>query len=526
MGRTLNAAAPRSGRTAAGTIRLAVVLGDQLTLANPALARIDRARDTVLMVEASGEATHVWSHRARIAMFVAAMRHFAEELRAAGFRVDYRRTGGHPTLAHAWRDAIASHRPSVVVACEPGEWRVLGDLQQACDASGVALELLADTHFLCSRDEFARWARDRESLRMEPFYRRMRASTGVLMDGSEPVSGRWNYDADNRKGFGAKGPGRVPEVPSFMPDAITRDAIADVARAYPGHPGSLASFAWPVTRRDALRALDAFVRERLPAFGPTQDAMWNGMTVGWHSMLSAALNLKLLDPREVIAAAEAEYRAGRAGLDSVEGFVRQVLGWREFVRGVYWRDMPGLASANFFGHDRALPAWYWTGDTQMACMRETVGQTLEHGYAHHIQRLMVTGNFALLARVLPQDVCAWYLAVYVDAVEWAELPNVAGMALYANGGRFTSKPYAASGQYVKRMSNACAGCRYDPARRTGEDACPMTALFWRFLADHERWLAGQPRTALMAANLARLREGERKDLVRETDALLDRIDRV
>ena len=522
----MSAASVRSGRPAARSGRLAVVLGDQLTLANPALARIDRARDAVLMAEAAGEATHVWSHRARIAMFVAAMRHFADELRESGFRVDYRRTGEHPTLAHAWREAIAAHRPSVVVACEPGEWRVLSDLQQACDAAGVPLELVPDAHFLCSRDEFARWAKGRESLRMEPFYRWMRGRTGVLMDGRAPVSGRWNYDAENRKGFGAKGPGRVPEAPSFAPDAITREAIADVGRAYPGHPGSLAAFAWPVTRRDALQALDAFVRERLPAFGPTQDAMWTGMTVGWHSQLSAALNLKLLDPREVIAAAESEYRAGRAGLGSVEGFVRQVLGWREFVRGVYWREMPALASDNFFGHDRALPAWYWTGETRMACMRETVGQTLAHGYAHHIQRLMVTGNFALLARVLPQDVCGWYLAVYVDAVEWAELPNVAGMALYANGGRFTSKPYAASGQYVKRMSDYCAGCRYDPARRTGDDACPMTALFWRFLADHERWLAGQPRTALMAANVARLGAAERRELLRETDAMLDRIEQV
>jgi len=318
----------------------------------------------------------------------------------------------------------------------------------------------------------------------------------------------------------------VPAATGFAPDAITREAIADVSERFPDHPGSLDRFDWPVSRAEALVALEAFVRERLPRFGATQDAMASGMEVGWHSRLSAALNLKLLDPREVIAAAERAWRDGEADLAGVEGFVRQVLGWREFIRGVYWRDMPGLAAANHFGHERPLPAWYWTGDTQMNCMREVVGQTLATGYAHHIQRLMVTGNFALMARMLPQDVCAWYLAVYVDAVEWVELPNTAGMALYANGGRFTSKPYAASGQYVKRMSDYCAGCRYDPARRTGEDACPITAFYWRFMLDHETWLAGQPRTALMAKNAARIDAAERRTILRETDRRFADLDRL
>ena len=267
-------------------------------------------------------------------------------------------------------------------------------------------------------------------------------------------------------------PAACPPQPVFAPDRITRDALADVEHHFPGHPGSLASFNWPVTPHDARRALDAFVRERLPQFGRFQDAMWTGMPFGWHALLSAAMNLKLLDPRDVLAAAEGAYRSGAASLAATEGFVRQVLGWREFVRGVYWRDMPGLAEANHFGHERPLPAWYWTGETGMNCMRETIGQTLAHGYAHHIQRLMITGNFALLAEVSPQAVCDWYLAVYVDAVDWVERPNTAGMALYADGGRFTSKPYAASGQYVKRMSNYCTGCRYDPAQRTGDTAVP------------------------------------------------------
>ena len=501
---------------------LVVVLGDQLTRNNPALEGVDPGRDRVLFVEAAGEAAHVWSHQARIALFLAAMRHFAADLQAEGLPVDYLRLGEHsfPTLAAAWVERIAACKPRRVVACEPGEWRVLVALQDVCAAAGVALEIRTDPHFLCSRDEFARWAGDARSLRMEHFYRWMRRRTGVLMDGSAPAGGRWNFDEDNRRGFGAKGPGAIPAVPAFAPDATTRAVLADVERRFADHPGTLATFAWPVTRADALVALDRFVAERLPRFGAHQDAMWTGVAFGWHSLLSSALNLKLLDPREVIAAAESSWRAGRAPLASVEGFVRQVLGWREFVRGVYWRDMPGLGAANFFGHDRPLPAWFWTGDTRMRCVAEAIGQTLRHGYAHHIQRLMVTGNFALLAGLRPQRVADWYLAVYVDAVEWAELPNTAGMALYADGGRFTSKPYVATGAYIKRMSNYCAGCRYRPEERAGDDACPFTTLYWRFLLRHEAMFAGNPRTALMARNAARLSEADRQAVHRRADAML------
>ena len=355
---------------------------------------------------------------------------------------------------------------------------------------------------------------------MEFFYRWMRQRTGVLMDGGKPAGGRWNYDAENRRGFGAKGPGAVPAPPRFAPDATTAGAIADVLRHFPGHPGSLDGFAWPVTPADARRALDAFVRERLPRFGRFQDAMWTGVPFGWHALVSASMNLKLLDPREVIGAAERAYRTGSADLASVEGFVRQVLGWREFVRGYYWRSMPGLAAANHFGHQRPLPRWYWTGETRMNCLREAIGQTLVHGYAHHIQRLMITGNFALLAGLSPEAVCDWYLAVYVDAVDWVERPNTMGMALHADGGRFASKPYAASGQYVKRMSNYCKGCRYDPARRFGDAACPVTVLFWNFVLEHEPALAAAPRTALMAGHARRIDAAERRRIRDDAQRLL------
>jgi len=486
------------------------------------LSHLDRARGRVLIVEAPEESTHVWSHKARIALFFAAMRHFGEDLRRAGVPLSYLAIGTHPhaSLEAAWRAEIAARAPARVSCVEPGDWRVLAMLQRVCAEAGVALELAADPHFLCTRDDFGQWAGERESLRMEFFYRWMRQRTGVLMDGGKPAGGRWNYDAENRRGFGAKGPGAVPAPPRFAPDATTAGAIADVLRHFPGHPGSLDGFAWPVTPADARRALDAFVRERLPRFGRFQDAMWTGVPFGWHSLVSASMNLKLLDPREVIGAAERAYRAGSADLASVEGFVRQVLGWREFVRGYYWRSMPGLAAANHFGHQRPLPRWYWTGETRMNCLREAIGQTLVHGYAHHIQRLMITGNFALLAGLSPEAVCAWYLAVYVDAVDWVERPNTMGMALYADGGRFASKPYAASGQYVKRMSNYCKGCRYDPARRFGDAACPVTVLFWNFVIEHEPALAAAPRTALMAGHARRIDAAERGRIRDDAQRLL------
>jgi deoxyribodipyrimidine photolyase-related protein len=322
----------------------------------------------------------------------------------------------------------------------------------------------------------------------------------------------------------------IPPPESFEPDALTREVFAEVEQHFPDHPGTLAHFAWPVNRAQALIALQAFIESRLVNFGDYQDAMWSTTPFGWHSLLSTSLNLHLLDAREVIAAAEAAFRDGRAPLAGVEGFIRQVLGWREFIRGVYWLDMPGLAQANHLQHTRPLPRWYWTGRTQMACAREAVEQTLQYGYAHHIQRLMVTGLFALLAEVDPKQVADWYLAIYVDAIEWAELPNVAGMALYANGGRFTSKPYVASGAYIQRMSNHCERCTYAPtakeSAKSGKPHCPFTALYWNFLLKHEAELAANPRTALMVRNAARLDVPQREAIRAEALDLMSRLDQL
>ena len=504
---------------------LVLILGDQLDAQSSALEGIDPAQDVVLMIEATEESTHVRSHRQRTALFLSAMRHHAQALTERGLQVHYRALGREDdaTLAAGLQAAVERHRPRAVIGVEPGDLRVRAQLEAALPP-GLALEWREDTHFLCSLARFRRWAGRSKTLRMEFFYRQMRQAFGVLMDGDEPVGGQWNFDADNRKSFGKAGPKNLPAPPAFEPDAITRDVLALVAERFPGHPGELAGFRWPVTRTQALAALDDFIEHRLPHFGTHQDAMWTGMAFGWHALLSSSLNLKLISPLEVIQAAERAWRERGLDLAGVEGFIRQVLGWREFMRGVYFLDMPELKTANHFGHRQNLPEWYWTGQTRMNCMRQCLGQTLAHGYSHHIQRLMVTGMFGVLAQIEPQQLCDWYLGVYVDAVEWVELPNTAGMALFANGGRFTSKPYVASGAYVKRMSNYCESCQYSPEIRTGESACPMTTLYWNFLDAHQADFERNPRTALMVKNLARLPEDERQAIRNQAQTLLQNLD--
>ena len=418
------------------------------------------------------------------------------------------------------------HRRTLLRACamvlEAGEWRMQQAIAAACEAERVPLHWVDDTHFLCSRADFARWARGKRELRMEFFYREMRRRHRVLMDGDEPAGGQWNFDTDNRSPYPKRsGPGPIPPPAGFAPDELTQQVITLVEQHFPAHPGSLKHFRWPVTRAQALDALAVFIDTRLIQFGKYQDAMWTDTPTGWHSLLSAALNLHLLDPREVIAAAEQACQRGRVPLADAEGFIRQILGWREFIRGVYWLDMPAMRDANHYAHQRDLPRWFWTGKTGMACLRDCLRQTLDHAYAHHIQRLMVLGNFALLAQLSPQQVEDWFLAVYVDAIEWVELPNTAGMALHACGPRFTSKPYIASGAYIQRQSNYCQGCRYQPTTRTGDDACPFTTLYWHFIEQHQRELAASPRTALMVRNLEKFSDSERSSIRRRAAELLD-----
>ena len=497
---------------------LVVVLGDQLDRRSSAFDGFDPAADRVWMCESVQESTHVWSSQQRIVLFLSAMRHFADGLRTEGLLLEYRPLT-ELGLDDALRETIRRVRPLKVVVTEPGDWRVLQTLKAA--AAPLELEVREDRHFFCSKERFAAHARSRRQLRMEYFYRDMRRQHQVLMDGDVPCGGQWNFDHDNRASFGPQGPGFLPQPVRFEADSITREVMALVQSRFSDHPGCAEPFGWPVTRVQALQALQCFIDERLPSFGLWQDAMWSGEPWLYHAHLSAALNLKLLDPREVVAAAEAAWRASRVPLAAAEGFIRQILGWREYVRGIYWLEMPAYAERNSLEARRDLPAWFWTGQTHMRCLAETIGQTLEHGYAHHIQRLMVTGLFALLYGVRPQQVHAWYLSVYVDAVEWVELPNTLGMSQYADGGLMASKPYVASGRYIDRMSDYCKGCRYDPTQRTGERACPFTTLYWAFLLKHHERFADHPRLAPQIRNLDRLGAEERHAIAARADAIFD-----
>ncbi len=487
---------------------LLLVLGDQLDAESSLLAGADPKRDAIWMAEVDEESSHVWAHKARIVLFLSAMRHFADVVRERGFRVQYTRLGagkGNSLAAVLTRDC-QELQPQALKVVQPGDYRVLASLKETAAVVGLPLEVLEDTHFLCSLDAFRRHARGRKQLRMEYFYREMRRESGVLMDGNQPVGGEWNYDQENRKSFGKQGPRDVPGGGWFAPDAVTRAVMAEVEERFAGHPGQLASFGWPVTRQEALSALADFVTHRLPRFGEVQDAMWTDEPFLFHARLSSSLNLKLLHPREVVQAAEAAWRKKPQAypLAAVEGFIRQVLGWREYVRGIYWLAMPEYLGRNALKAEYPLPQFYWTGETDMHCLRQAIGQTLQHGYAHHIQRLMVTGLYALLLGVHPQAVHEWYLAVYVDAVEWVELPNTLGMSQFGDGGMMASKPYVATGKYIQRMSNYCEGCRYKPEDAVGADACPFTTLYWDFLARHRDLLGANQRMQMQLRNLDRL----------------------
>lgn len=469
--------------------RLILILGDQLSPGISSLRHADPARDTVLMAEVAAEAGYADHHKQKLVLVFSAMRHFAEELRGAGWRVTYRRIDdpdAAPDLRAAAADALRETGAESVAVTEPGEWRLWDQMQDWPATLGVPVDLLADDRFIVSREEFEAWASGRRNFIMEHFYRMVRRKTGLLMEGDQPAGDRWNFDAENRTP--AKPDLFLPQAPDATPDAVTEEVVALVRDRFAGHVGRLDQFRWHVTRAGAEAARDWFIANALPDFGRFQDAMLLGQPHLYHSLLSPYLNIGLLDPLDLCRRAEAEWRAGRAPLNSVEGFVRQIIGWREYVRGIYWREMPAYVDLNALDATADLPDLYWTGVTDMACLAEVMGQTLDIGHAHHIQRLMITGTFAMLMGVDPLQVHQWYLAVYVDAYEWVELPNTLGMSQYGDGGLMATKPYAASAAYVNRMSNYCGACRYDPKKRLGDGACPWNALYWDFVARHaDRW---------------------------------------
>jgi len=500
---------------------LRLILGDQLNHQLASLRDINIETDIVLMAEVGAEVTYVKHHKRKIAFLFAAMRHFAEALRGDGVFVIYRRlddpeNGG--SLESEVKRAIAAHKISKLVVTMPGEYRLMEIMKRWQSSLGIAVELREDDRFLCDLDRFASWADGRRQLRMDFFYRDMRRDHNILMDGGEPIGGKWNFDSDNRES--PKAGMVIPPPLQFAPDDITAEVLGLVATRCADHFGDLDDFGFAVTRQQALAVLNHFIEQRLPDFGRYQDAMLLDEPWVYHSHIGFYLNAGLLLPAEAIAAAETAYHNGHAPLNSTEGFIRQILGWREFVRGIYWLKMPDYADLNFFETDRDLQEFFWPGATKMLCMAQAVDATRKYAYAHHIQRLMVLGNFALLAGLAPAQVNAWFLIVYADAYEWVELPNVSGMVLFADGGYLASKPYAAGGAYINRMSNYCRDCHYKVSQKNGAAACPFNYLYWDFLIRNRAKLKDNARLGMMYRSLDRMDETKIAAIRHDADQFL------
>ncbi|WP_373635087.1 cryptochrome/photolyase family protein [Yoonia sp. SS1-5] len=502
-------------------MRLVLVLGDQLSPNLSALEKADKTNDIVIMAEVGEEAAYVPHHPKKIAFTFAAMRKFAAQLRDDGWQVAYTRLDDPENTGSITGELIrraSEHDAAGVVFTEPGEWRLITALGEM----PLKTHQLPDTRFIATHADFEAWADGRKQLRMEYFYREMRRKTGLLMDGDQPEGGKWNYDHDNRKpppdavDFG--GP------MSFQPDDIVAQVLDLVEVRFGDNFGTLRPFWFATDRGSARRHLAHWIKRGLPKFGDFQDAMLDDNAFLYHAVIGLYINAGLLDPLDVCRQVEQAYRDGDAPLNAVEGFIRQIIGWREYMRGIYFREGPDYVARNGLGHMRKLPAMYWGGDTKMACMAKAIGQTKAEAYAHHIQRLMVTGNFALLAGIDPAEVHEWYLAVYADAYEWVEAPNVIGMSQFADDGIIASKPYISSGNYIHKMSDYCGGCAYKVKDKTGADACPFNLLYWHFLVRHRDRFEGNPRMGNMYRVWDRMADDRQDTVLADADAWLAKLD--
>lgn len=500
----------------AGVLRL--VLGDQLSMSLASLQACDIQKDWILLAEVRAETDYVKHHKKKIAFLFSAMRHFACELRDLGYQVRYTRlddehNGG--SLFNEVQRAIADLDVDSVELTFPGEYRVLQDMQGWQEKLKIPVTILDDDRFLSSLDDFNRWSKGKTQLRMEFFYREMRKSTMLLMEGKDPVGGKWNYDASNRQAMPDSV--EIPKPTQFSPDAITQEVLELVEQHFANNFGSLENFHFAVTRTQALQVLEAFVSQRLQLFGQYQDAMAQNEPWMFHSHISFYLNCGLLLPNEVLELAQSAYFNGEAPLNSVEGFIRQVLGWREYVRGLYWSKMPEFKEQNFLQAKRQLPDFFWSAQTKMNCLKQCISETRDNAYAHHIQRLMVLGNFMLLTGIHPDDANNWYLLVYADAFEWVELPNVSGMILFADGGVLASKPYAASGSYINKMSNYCQHCHYNVKEKNGAQACPFNYLYWDFIDRNKEKLGNNPRMGMPYATLNKMSDEKVRQIKRDSE---------
>ncbi len=503
--------------TATSPLTSVWILGDQLLARQPALetavAAYGRDAVRVVLVQSAARVGKTACQRQKLVLLFSAMRHYARTLEAQGFVVDYRLA---PTFSAGLQAHVTAYQPECLLTMAAANWHGRAFQHTLADRLGLPVTILPNTQFLVGRFDPYPDTPPAQPVVQEYFYREMRRHFAVLMDGRQPLGGQWNYDKQNRQPLPADLP--LPDIPVYEPDEITRSVMAEVANM-PGL-GAVDGFALAVTRAEALAAFDDFLAHRLGAFGAYEDAMTTRQATLFHSVLSPYLNIGLLEPLELIEAAERAYHDGRAPLNSVEGFVRQILGWREYIYWQYWRQGPALLAMNAWVADRPLPAFFWSGETEMACLRHVIRRALDQGYTHHIERLMVVCNFAVLAGLLPTAVNDWFLSCYVDAYEWVMVPNVIGMGLNADGGRTATKPYIASANYIHKMSDYCAGCRYNHKQRHGPDACPFNFLYWDFLIEHEERLRANPRLGRNVLGLRHLDEAERTAVTRQAQQFL------
>lgn len=504
------------------TLRL--VLGDQLSDNISSLSDINE-NDCILMCELMNEATYVKHHPKKIAFIFSAMRHFAESLKEKKYDVRYIKLTDKENTGNFTEEverALKETGCKKIVVTEPGEFRLRIIMEKWQNQFKVPIQIRNDDRFLCSILEFKKWAFGKKQLRMEYFYREMRKKYHILIenDGS-PTGGTWNYDKENRKPPSKKliSPKRI----SHEKSAILIDVLSLVEKHFSHHFGDLYPFHYAVTREQALVELNDFIDHILPNFGDYQDAMLKGEAYLNHSLLSSYINAGLLSPLEVCQKAEKSYRSKKASICSVEGFIRQVIGWREYVRGIYWHFMPNYAEMNYFNAKEPLPHFFWGKNTNMACISEVVSQTKKHAYSHHIQRLMITGNFALLAGLDVKEVQKWYLEVYSDAFEWVEMPNTLGMALYGDGGILGSKPYAASANYINKMSDFCKNCFYNSSDMLSEKACPFNSLYWHFMMRNREKLEGNQRLPFVYKTLDNFSDEKRKAITTKASDIIKKM---
>ncbi|WP_417579365.1 cryptochrome/photolyase family protein [Nitrincola sp.] len=504
---------------------LRLILGDQLNAAHSWFKHQDD-QVVYLIAELIQEINYVIHHVQKVTGFFAAMQQFAQALQQAGHQVDYLtldETAQFKDLPDLLANRIALHNITQFSYQAPDEYRLDQQLSQFAKSISIPTTMADTEHFLTSRDA---WNSIPHS-RMEFFYRHLRKIHNVLMDSDgKPLGGRWNFDSENRNRLPDNTD--IPEPLLFSEDVsviyarLQRHQVKTLGSLDPHH------FIWPVNRQQARQLLQYFLHQCLPHFGQYQDAMTERGWSLFHSRLSFCLNTKMLQPIEVIRAAESHWRAHQQAISlaQIEGFIRQILGWREYVRAVYWAHMPDYSKQNYLSADRGLPDFYWTGQTRMQCMAHAITQSLEHAYAHHIQRLMVTGNFTLLAGIHPDEVDHWYLGIYMDAIEWVELPNTRGMSLFADGGLIASKPYAASGNYLNKMSHYCKNCHYDVKRRSGANSCPFNSLYWHFIHRHADKFSANPRMAMVYRNWQKFSKEEQQSILSTAETNLENIQKL